>query len=428
VATERRNDLRSSFVTTVQLKRYFAVFRGGKRWRLVAKIQLKSLVCFCCLGCASLLAQTEVTVAEPPEAEIVLTERECEELVAQLGAATFAERERAVGEILRIGMPLVPYLRKAIRDGGDAELLLRAKATLGQLTSSSFESKVAVFLSGQGDGIEFDGWQTVAATMGDSSATRDLFIQILRGHPGLITALDGTTRDRTVALNAAAQTVQTNFESHKFPTLADGVALLLPLADPGVTLSNSYEKTLITVMHTQMAGLAKDAFLWTPTSKLLNRWVSRSRAEPRSDVLWNAMQWGLSGARELGLRTLGESSDVATLQTAMQAIARFGTIEDAKAIDKFLDDKRIADSPDGIPSVDAGLRVTLGDTAIAAIAVIYEVPLKELGMDKAELHPKLGFLVENAGFLPSKPEDRTRAVQMVRGWIGGETPPGKPRS
>ena len=416
-------------MTTVQLKRYFAVFRGGKRWRLVAKIQLKSLVCFCCLGCASLLAQTEVTVAEPPEAEIVLTERECEELVAQLGAATFAERERAVGEILRVGAPLIPFLQKAIQDGGDPELLLRAKATLGQLTVGSFESKVAVFLSAQGDGIEFDGWQTVSATLGDSLATRDLFIQILRAYPGLITALDGTTRDRTVALNETAQTIQINmFTNHKFPTLADGVALLLPLADPGVTLSNGYEKTILSVMQTQINGLSKDAFLWKPTSKLLNRWVARSRTEPRSDVLWNAMQWDLSSARELALRTLGETSDVGTLQNAMQAIARFGTVEDAKAIAVFLDDNRVPESPDGVPLAEGLPQVTLGNTAIAAIAVLYKVPLKDVGMDQAELHPKLGFLLQNAGFVPSKPEDRTRAVQTVRGWISGETPPDTPRS
>jgi len=140
------------------------------------------------------------------------------------------------------------------------------------------------------------------------------------------------------------------------------------------------------------------------------------------------MQWDLSGARELGLTTLGESSDVGTLQNAMQAIARFGTVEDAKAIAVFLDDKRVPESPDDIPAADGSLQVTLGNTAIAAIAVLYKVPLKDLGMDQAELHPKLGFLLQNAGFVPSKPEDRTRAVQMVRGWISGETPPDTPRS
>jgi hypothetical protein len=416
-------------VIKVFFKRQLAVFYGSRRTRLATNADGKFLICAWFLSCASALAQTESVIVEPPSDDDALLQSECEELIAQLGASTFATRERAVVEILEIGMPATPFLRQAIENGGDPELVLRSKAILGQLTSGNFESKVARFLSGQDDGTKFDGWQTVEATLGDSPAIRDLFIQILRVHPDLIASLDGTTRERTVAAYQTAQTIQKNMlQNHQFPTLADGIALLLPLADPGVTFSTGYEATLVSVLRTQMSDLQKDALLWGPTSKLLNQWVIRSRIDSRFDVLWNSMQWDLSGASKLGLRTLEESTDVETLQTAMQAISRFGTVADAKAISRFLGDKRTAITREPIMVGDEALEVTIGDTALAAIALLYNVPLQDLGMTSGELHPKFGFLVDNAGYLPSKAEDRDRAISTVRGWLSGEIPPGKPRS
>lgn len=425
-------------MTTVQLKRHLAVFRVDIS-RVAAIAFGKSLICLWFFASTAVLAQSELPATELPATEDTAlaippgeaesADSDFEKLVAQLGASTYAEREQATGEILRIGMPMAPFLKKAIKDGGDAERVLRSKATLGQLTSGNFELKVTRFLSGLDDGIMFDGWQTVEATLGDSAAIRELFIQIVRVHPDLIASLDKTTRERTVAADQTALLIQRNmFQNHVFPTLADGVALLLPLADPGVKMTGGYERTLLSVLRTQMADLRKDALLWAPMEKLLNQWVSRSQFEFRGEVIWNAMQWDLSAALVLSLRTLNETTDVETLQTAMQAIARFGTVEDAKTIGKFLDDQRIAVTRMFITIGEEPIEVTIGDTALAAIAVIYKVPLSDLGMPKGELHPKLGFLIDGVGHLKSKPEDRVRAVTTVRSWLSGEASPGKPRS
>jgi hypothetical protein len=353
-----------------------------------------------------------------------ISELEAGKLIGQLGAPTFAEREQAVGEILRIGMPMVPFLRQAVEAGGDPEIVLRSRATLGQLTSGNFESRVANFLSGRDDGTSFAGWEMVEATLGDTHAIRDLFIQILRVHPDLLASLDGTTRDRTVAIDRAAQTIQVNMLQRQVPpTLADGVALLLPLADPGVAVSGGYEATLVSVLHRKVATLRSDASLWPPISGLLDQWVSRSRIEHRNDVLWNAMQWDLPAGAELGLRTLNETTDIETLQTAIQAIARFGGKEDAAALIGLVNDDRLALIRMPVLVDDQSLKVTLGDTALAAIAVLHKVPLLDIGMKYGELHPKVAFLVDSAGYLPNQTEDRQKAVATVQGWLRGENSP-----
>ncbi len=350
------------------------------------------------------------------------------ELVSQLGAATFAQREKATGEILRIGMPMVPYLRAAMEQGGDAELMLRASTTLARLTSGNFEARVTAFLAGKDFGGDFEGWLTVQATLGDSPAIRELFVQILRIHPELVASLDGSTRDRNVALDQAATKIQTNmFQRHQFPTLADGVALLLPLVDPGVAISGGYEATLVSVMQKHMETIRRDALLRIPVSGLMNQWVKRSRIENRSDVLYYSMQWDLDAASTLGVRTLGETSDVETLQTAMQAISRFGTKADAESLAKFIEDKRPANTRAPITVDGEPLDVTLGDVALASIAVIYHVPLQEIGMTQGELHPKVGFIIDNAGFVADATEARAKSIAQVRKWLSGEVIPGQPR-
>lgn len=363
------------------------------------------------------------------ESESIVSQEAADALIQQLGAPTFEKREQAVTEILRIGMPMVTHLRKATEQQRDPEVLLRARSALDQLTTGNFESRVTEFLSGKSEGETFEGWSTVEATLGDTPAIREIFVQILRAHPQLVASLDGTTRDRIVAVDKAAQQIQTNmFQNHQFPSLADGVALLLPLVDPGVTVSGGYEATLVSVLQKQMAALRRDASLWLPVSSLLDRWVLRSRIENRSEVLWYSMQWDLAGASILGERTLNETTDVETIQTAFQAIARFGKKQDAVAVAKFVEDKRPVVSRMPMIIGDQTLEVTVGDAALATIAVLYQVPLQDIGMKHGELHPKVGFIVDNSGFLPGKPDDRTKAIATVRGWLDGSAPPGKPRS
>jgi len=116
------------------------------------------------------------------------------------------------------------------------------------------------------------------------------------------------------------------------------------------------------------------------------------------------------------------------LQTAMQAIARFGTIQDAKSLAMFIENDQPAATRMPVIVDKESLRVTLGDVAVAAIAVLYKVPLQDIGMTQGELHAKVAFLVDNAGYLPNQSADRVDAQNSARSWLSGEPPKAKPRS
>ncbi len=349
-----------------------------------------------------------------------ISDLEAARLIAKLASPRFADREHAVVEIVEVGMPMVPHLRRAIAKADDPELKQRATTALVHLTSGHFEAKVADFLQFKNDGSSFEGWLTVNAVLGDSGAVRDLFIQILRAHPDVITSLDGTTRDRNLAIEQAAQTIQTNmFQHHIFPSLADGIALLLPLSDPDVVFSMGCESTLISVMQKHMATLRQDAGLNGPVSKLLDEWIARSRVELRSDALWWSMQWDIESGATLGVRTLSETTDIETLQMAFQTIARFGKKEDAKLLVKFIRDPRPAVNT--LPSMvnEEMVQTTLGDVAMVAIAKLHQKSFKDLGMPLVETHPKVAFLIEAIGYPASKAAMRAQTQTLAESWVSG---------
>ncbi len=374
-------------------------------------------------GDSTVQAADAVAADQPLSDDSAVTREDAQRVIAQLASPTFAERERATEEILRIGMPIIPLLREAAESRDDAELAARAQVALLKMTTGDFEARIADFLAGKDVGGYFRGWPMVSATLGDSPETRDLFAQLMRAHPDLIESLDGTTRERIVSVEQTSQKVQQAMrEALVFPTTVDAIALLLPLADPAVALSLGYEGALISVLTKQMAALQRDTRLWPKVGVLVGEWVARSRLENRSDVLWYSMQWDIDAGGTLAVRTLGETTDIETLQMAMQAISRFGTVADAQALGPFLDDSRSAVTRMPVMVGDETLRVSVADAALAAIAILYQVPHTELGMEHVELHIKVGYLTDTAGYPASKVERRAAAIAKARRWLAGESP------
>jgi len=374
----------------------------------------------------------QTTVEETPAQEV--TADQASELIESLSAPTFAERERAMGEILSIGAPMAPYLKEAIESTDDPELTLRAKKTLSQMTLDDFESRVEIFLSGSVDSSEkartwFEGWTEFEAAIGDSNAIRELFVEVMKAHPDSPKSLTANTADRMTVAERIASSVQLGMlERRQSPTLADGVAILVPLIDPDVRLGGANEMTLLSIFNRQFGQLQRDPQLWQPVSRLLEMWILRSRIENRMDVLWYSMQWDLPASGQLGMQTLDETTDVETLQTAFQSISRFRGREDAPKLVRWLSDQRPATTRMPIVLDQKQVNVKVADTALATIAILYRVPLKDLGMQSGELHPKVGFLVDNAGYTADQADVRAEAIQTAISWCEGKSVPGRPRS
>ena len=387
-------------------------------------------------GLVGVLAVGPIAHADDPvdPAPQEVTSEKASELIESLAAPKFAERERAMGEILSIGSAMAPYLKEVIKSTDDPELVLRARTTLSQMTLDDFESRVEIFLSGSADSSEkasqwFEGWAEFEAAIGDSNAIRELFVEVMKAHPDSPKSLTTNTADRMMVAERVASSVQLGMlERRQSPTLADGVAILLPLIDPDVRLGGANEMTLLSIFNRQYGELQRDPQMWQPVTRLLEMWILRSRIENRMDVLWYSMQWELPAAGQLGMQTLEETTDVETLQTAFQAISRFRGREDAPKLVRWLSDERPAMTRMPVVLDQKPVIVKVADMALATIAILHNVPLKELGMQSGELHPKVGFLVDNAGYTADQADVRAKAIEKAISWCEGKSSPSRPRS
>lgn len=363
------------------------------------------------------LAPFPAQVEEAPEADEEVAALTVEQLqnierwVEELAASEFAVRERAATQLLEIGSPVIPQLRQVVQEASDAEVRLRAGAIVKRLTQGDMQARIDSFLAGEDVG--FEGWRVTQAIIGDSDAIRELFIELMNTHPDLTASLEGTARDRALAMDKVVTQVQTRMNiERKFPTRANAFALLLPTVDPNVPLNNSFESLVLSVLEKDAASkIRRDAQLSAPFRFLLDRWVLRSTPKHREEVLLKGMEWDLEATLPLAIQTLGESEQTEVLAGALQAIAKFGTRVHAELVRPLLDDTR--------PSSESGfaqgeiIRTQLGDVAMATIAMLYDVPLKEIGFSEDAEHPSRGFLLSEIGFPVDAKEKRDKARATI---------------
>ncbi len=314
----------------------------------------------------------------------------------ELGSKEFATRERAATRLTELGAAALPDLRRATRDTSDPEVQLRTEQIIKHLTQGDLETRIESFLAGEE--VRFEGWRVAQSLLGDSIGIRELFVELMRSHPNVATSLEGTPRDRALAMNEAVTSIQNSmFIERKFPTRADAFALLLPSIDPNVPLDAAFDSILLAILRKEAASkIRRDAQLSGPFLSLLGRWIPRSTLANRDDVLLFGMSWDIEATLTLAMQTLTEATQAETLAFALQAIARFGEKEHIAIVLPMMDDTR--------PSSERGyargelVHTQLGDVAMATIAVLQGIPLGDVGFKSAELHPVYGFILSDLGF------------------------------
>ncbi len=339
--------------------------------------------------------------------------------IEMLGSSEFSARERAAEELMALGIKAVPALRE-LASHHDPEVRLRAADLEQQLTDGDFQIRVEAFLSGQD--VHFDGWEYAQARLGMSPTIRELFVELTKRYPLLVESLEGTSRERAVALEDVVHKAQTAlFIERRSPDPVDVIALLLPASDKDVPITSSFEKMVIVFLRREAGSrIRREQQLAAPVTSLIGDWVERSTETNRGEVIWVTMDWSIPEGRRLSLRTLNESNDPVLLALSMQAISRFGSLEDVTSVAKFLDDVRpveenefaIGDQPQAL----------LSDVAMATIAILHKVPLGELGWEGVEPHPVFSFSPREIGFPPSQAELRANARKKIDSLLANPAP------
>lgn len=339
-------------------------------------------------------------------------------LVGQLGSASFADRERAAGELMAMGVDIVPALTSIVEQSDDVEIQLRCDQIIRRLTDGDLQTRINDFLAGQE--VSFDGWNVYRGVFGDNGELRQMFVNLLRSHPDVLKSLDGTTRDRVLAMEKTISAVQkVMFVDREFPSTADTFALVMVTIDDAVPVTAGYESMLLSLLQkTGANAIRTNPLLAPPFTWMLGRVIPRTTLSSRIDMLLAGMSWEIPSTLTLAIATLGETQQTEVLAVALQAIARFGEKEHALLLTDLLDDKR--DASEGTLIQGQPVRTQLGDLAMVTIAILYHADLKELGMGDAEVHPTYGFIIGDVGFPTDDPAPRAATRTKINGLLKGE--------
>ncbi len=359
--------------------------------------------------------------APPEESQPILDaavqQNELRGIVRDLGAASFAVRERASVRLGEIDAERLPAIEALSEQSADPEVRQRVSAVVEKRERQAEAKLRARFLSGSD--VPMEGFDTYRELLGDGVRLREIFLEMRQRHPEVLRAIDAPAPVRNDAIRTAAVKIGTRrSEGGHSPDETDTMALLLLAGDPAVPLSPVDEGNIMMMLRWSSANvLREDAQLRPPFETLAGAWMRRCGPFQLANAFFLAMQWNLSDplpvARELIARP---DSDAEMMSIAHQYLSRFGEPSDIELLRANLDDPRMSIEP----TIGAGglSTVQVGDTAAAAITIISDRPLSAIGMPDVAEHPAVGFDINAIGF--DSDEKRSASRQQLREILGDE--------
>lgn len=384
-----------------------------------------AFVWFC--GCLVLVSHTATAADE--RARLVLTPEEqaaarASELVRQLGAKTFAARQRAQRELVGLGIAAKPELQAAC-DSADAEIRRRARQALASILDLDFQTRLEAFLAeGAGpDGHGLPCWNDYRRLAGEGPLARRLFGDMQRVEHLLLQAVDDNPKRAGEVLEARCLEVGQEFmdagaatsRSASVPptTLA---ALLLAAANDEVPIAEPVGNFFYHVCQPQAL---ERSLLARNTGDTLRRlfaaWVARPLNPDSLTAYRNLLRALENDVKEAltpaaGLLS-GGGAPAHFVPWAILTVGRFGGREHIALLEPLLNDERNIAVPNrGAQNLDAQVR----DVALAVIVHLSGQPLADYGFTHARAHPSCLFVADSLGF--SDPAARDRAFQRWREW------------
>ncbi|HEY8503575.1 MAG TPA: hypothetical protein VIL46_03265, partial [Gemmataceae bacterium] len=310
-----------------------------------------------------------------------------EDLVRQLGNASFQVREAAAAELLRLGMAAREELLRGKEDP-DPEVRRRCARLLERIEDADMEARIDAFLADprpeKAEGLP--GVKRFRARAGGDKGAMALYVEMLRAHTRLLKQFE---RDPDSAGDRYAALLGELYERYRAAgrradavTRADVAAFLFLGADERARDAN------VPIQHVY-SGLS-----YPPLSASLRETDAESRAMRRLLVGWAERQTNpsvinrvftlasASNVKEilpLAVRFVKDDSALGTTRAyALLAVARYGAKEHLAAVEKLLD------SPILLSQVNVnGRRGTteLGDVALAVAAHLKGKDIHDYGFD-----------------------------------------------
>lgn len=341
-------------------------------------------------------------------------------LIHQLGAKTFAARQRAQRDLAAAGLSAKDALAMAC-GSHDAEVRQRARQALDEVLDVDFQVRLAAFLADDGrEGHGLPCWNRYQSLAGDGPLARRWFGDMQRAERELLNAAVENPKQAGDVLEArcvrAGQALsELGASSRRGPQVpaATLAAFLLVAADDDVPISATAGDYLYRFCQQRAVEQSFARNSGGVLRRLFVAWIER-RFSPDSLVAYRnlllAMENDVPEALAPATALLsGGGGQAYLLPWAILAVGKFGGAEQMPVLEPLLNDSRSIAAPNrGRQDLDAEVR----DVALAVLVHLSGQPLADYGFSQARMQPTYLMVADSLGF--NDPAARDRALKKWR--------------
>jgi hypothetical protein len=310
-------------------------------------------------------------------------------LITQLGDAKFAVRKSAGEKLAKIGLPAYQALEEATRDG-DREIRYRAEKILSIIRQNDLNRRLTIFLASldSPEDRTLPSWPRFKAAHGNSTTTRNLFVEMQRAEGELLAQLDADPRQATDLLSkrAIALAQEQNRLNREGLALPLGqIAAVFFVASEADVKPSSNTIALLLQLGTQQSFRAASVAVEAsdkPTKekaavakKLLGSVIARAEDSGTSQAVYLALIYDLKEGLSPALKLLDAPPRTRVyVQYAMLVVSRFGDASHLPIFEKLFVDNTLVST-----TSSRGVRreIQIRDSALAASVLLTKQELKD---------------------------------------------------
>jgi hypothetical protein len=338
------------------------------------------------------------------------------ELVRQLGADRFEDREQASRALVERGLEAQAALVEGSRSG-DAEIRFRSRRAWAVIVKVDLYTRLAAFAADAEDQKEHQipGWERFRDGFGRDRAARELYVEMQRSEFELLALAESNParaaeqfRERTAELQfLASNPLQQPLE------IGRTSALLFVGSDPRIKLT---QEALLPVygfvnqpaFQRELLGGERSAL----SRKLLGAWISRHTDSATAyQNLHLAMRFNLKEGLAPALNLARRGGEAPQQLYALLAIGKLGGREHLAAVLPALENKTVGATGQWNHQM---VKTEVRDVALAVAVHLTGQTPGDYGFQRAQAHPALLYNVHSLGFQEN--ERREAALKKWSTW------------
>ena len=329
------------------------------------------------------------------------------QLIEQLGADSFHDREEAMSELVKIGPPAEKAVEAAI-ESVDPEVAYRARKVIKEIDRSLIAQRRKAFLEGDVAKLKTNAasWKRMEEMLGNTRESRELFLQMQVAGEDILTAAEENPRH-------CAQQISTLYnedqQARRFggQGLAPGAvaAMVFASSDDRVPLDATTLSRCTSLLYRYRGSLGENELF----QDMLGEWVTvKGDSGPQQyQLLRLCQQFKLPEGVKLARKMVGGCGHTSYKAHAMLTIGMFGGEDDVELLKGLISN----DTKVGSVARSGNKRIEcrLGDVALGMVLALTEQNAKDYGFTNASNGRPTSSSYYNYGFVDN--EARTAARQ-----------------